>query len=92
MQLTRLTASPGCPVANGNARNMSFDITTHVGSGYTWRKSAGTLDLITPTAGAVTGIGVTTVNAAGIVAGDALTIEVVDPAGRVVFTFTLPNR
>jgi hypothetical protein len=92
VQLTRLTASPGCPTANGIARSITFDITSHVGNGYVWRKAAGTADLITPTTGALTAIGVTTVNAVAVVGGEAITIEVVDPAGRVVFTFTLPHR
>jgi hypothetical protein len=92
LQLSRITVSPSCPVANGTARNLSFDIKANVGAGYTWRKSAASGDAITPNTGVVNRSGVTTVNAAVVVNGDALTYEVVDANGRIVMTFTIPHR
>jgi hypothetical protein len=92
VQLTRLTAIPGCPVSVGMTRTITFDVTAQSSVPLTWRRAAGGGDAVSPSTGPLLARGQSTVTATAVVFDTALAFEVVDPAGRVMMRFTLQHR
>ena len=92
VQVTRLSATPGCPVAVGTTRTVSFDVTAQTASVLAWRRTAGGTDTVTPDKGSLVSRGVTAVTTTAVVRDEALGFEVVDSAGRVLLRFTTKHR
>jgi len=92
VQLTRLSASPGCPVQNGATRIISFDVTARTGSALLWRKATTASDTVTPASGTLLSQGTSTVTTSVTVADTQLAYDVMDATGRVVMRFTLRHR
>jgi hypothetical protein len=92
VQLTRITAIPGCPVSVGMTRTITFDIYAQTSSALTWRRAAGGGDALAPSSGPLLARGQSTVTATAVVYDTALSFEVVDATGRVVLRFALQHR
>jgi hypothetical protein len=92
VQLTRLVATPACPVVAGTQRAITFDVTANSSRPLGWRRAAGGGDAVSPPAGALNALGVTTVNMTAITLDSQLVIEVVDSSGRVVMKFAVRHR
>lgn len=92
VQVTRITAIPGCPVSVGMTRTITFDVNAQSSSPLTWRRAAGGGDAVTPSTGPLLSRGQSTVTATAVVYDTSLAFEVVDMTGRVVLRFTLQHR
>lgn len=92
VQVTRLSASPTCPVTLGMTRTIGFDITAQSAQALSWRRAAGGRDAVTPASGALLSRGVTSVSTTAVVYDSELAFEVVDGAGHVVLRFTMQHR
>jgi hypothetical protein len=92
VQLTRITAIPGCPVSVGMTGTITFDINAQSSTPLTWRRAAGGRDAVTPSIGSLLARGQSTVTATAVVYDTSLAFEVVDATGRVLLRFTLQHQ
>jgi hypothetical protein len=76
-------------VGVNTVRSLRFDVTAHTSKpSFTWRRAAGSNDVLEPSSGTLAGDGTTSVVVSDIVLDSTVTIEIVD-GGVVLLSFTL---
>jgi len=89
IELNVVRVNAACPVGFGVTRSVGFDLTAHTSrTGLTWRRGAGSTDILTPATGAIENNGVTSVLFTDTVLDSTVSIEIVQ-GQTVLLSFSL---
>ena len=89
IELNAITVNQSCPVGFGITRSVQFEVTAHTSrTGLTWRRATGSTDLLSPSGGAISSDGSTSVLLSDTVLDSSVGIEVVQ-GSTVLLSFTL---
>jgi len=92
LEVTQIEVGQACPASVGVPRAVRFVVSAQTSrTNLSWRRSAASSDVLSPSTGAIASQGTTEVQIQDTVLDKDVTFEIVDGGGLVLLAFTLRN-